>query len=215
MFEQRAGQALAPKLIGRDIVVFDLEIKNEIGKNGVTWDTYEKMGISVGVSFSFRTLEYRIFMDDNIADLAEQLNQAELAVGFNILGFDLPLLNATVPGKLKPRAEMNVYDMLEQSRISMGWDPGKRYDKYPVGLKLDNHLRGTFGDNYKKTEAGADAPLFWQRGQLGRLVSYCVADVKRECSLFRHVWDRGEYTTDTHGTRPAPKHPREWLAATQ
>lgn len=199
------------QLAGRNIVVFDLEIKNEIGKNGVTWETFERMGISVGCSFSFQTMDYKAYMDDNLGELADQLNRAELVVGFNILGFDLPLLRAELKNqKLEQqiRPGLPVYDMLEHSRLAAGWKP---HQPYPKGLRLDNHLAGTFGRDMMKTEAGADAPVFWQQKKLGRLVSYCLADVRREAALFRRAWDTGVFRTDTHGEKSIHLRPQDLL----
>ena len=73
--------------------------------------------------------------------------------------------------------------------------------QFPRGLKLDDHLLGTFGKEHMKTESGADAPIFYQQGKMGKLISYCLADVKREAKLFKHVWDDKHVNTATHGMR--------------
>lgn len=197
------------ELSGKNIVVFDLEIKNEIGKNGVTWQSFEKMGISVGVAFDYRAMDYLIFMDDNIQELRRRLATSDLVVGFNITGFDLPLLAASTE-KVEKNQNLEIYDILYWSRISVGWndpdapqDPilGHRTSRFPSGLKLDDHLEGTFGKEHMKTANGAEAPLMWQRKELGRLTSYCLADVKRERQLFEHVVKGLPVKTATHGVR--------------
>lgn len=81
----------------------------------------------------------------------------------------------------------------------------------PTGCKLDNHLAGTFGREFMKTGAGAEAPVWWQQRRLGRLVSYCIDDVKREARLFKYAWDHGFVKTDTHGVHQLKTHPREHL----
>ena len=184
-------------LVGKKIVVFDLEIKEEIGKNGVTWSTYDKMGISVGVAFNYFTMDYEIYMDDNIQDLRNLLATSDLIVGFNILGFDLPLLAATTkPVEKNPKLE--IYDLLYKSRESIGWKDG---DRFPTGLKLDNHLEATFGKTEMKTADGAQAPVMWQQKKLGKLISYCLADVKREKMLFEHVLQKKLVKTTGHPDR--------------
>lgn len=185
------------ELEGKSIVVFDLEIKNEIGKNGVTWGTYDKMGISVGCAFDYRTMDYLIFMDDNIQDLRTLLAGADLITGFNIIGFDLPLIAASTKS-VEKNPKLEIYDLLYKSRESVGYKEGARF---PTGLKLDDHLLGTFGKDNMKTANGAEAPLMWQRKELGKVISYCLADVKREKMLFEHVVSGKPVKTPTHGEK--------------
>jgi hypothetical protein len=183
-------------LFGRNIVVYDLEIKNVIDGENVKWSTPEKMGISVGVAFHYLTGEYKVFMDDNLPALAKLLNQAEVVSGFNIIGFDNTLLNATLAPECEKYHGKNTYDILLESRIATGWTPQKRF---PSGMRLDDHLRGTFGPDFLKTADGAEAPIMYQDGRIGELVSYCIADVKRECLLFEHIWNEKPVKTEAHG----------------
>ncbi len=190
----------------KEIVTFDTEIKNTIGQNGVTWATYDKMGVSIACAHRHKTGEYLTFMDDNLHELCELLNDADLVVGFNIKGFDIPLINATDKAKGLLRGDLKIYDILEYSRRAVGYHNGPNR---PKGMRLDDHLLGTFGQDFMKTQDGADAPLFWQRGELGKLISYCLADVHREAKLFNHIMDHGFVVTPTHGKRevelPWPK----------
>lgn len=181
---------------GKNVVVYDLEIKEEIDGKRVTWATHGLMGISVGVAFHYLTGDFHVFMDDNIEDLAVLLNQAEIVSGFNIEGFDHKLLNAT--SKRQYTNTRNTYDLLTESRKAMGWTPSQRF---PTGLRLDDHLLGTFGKDFLKTEDGAEAPRMYQRKEMGRLTSYCLGDVKRECMLFERVWAGLPLRTLTHGSR--------------
>lgn len=180
---------------GKNIVVYDLEIKATIG-GAVRWVDYDLMGISVGVAFHYLTGEYHVFMDDNLEELPALLNQAEIVSGFNILGFDNNLVNASTKTKLKTLE--NNYDLLLESRMASGWRPGSLM---PKSMRLNDHLSSTFGPEFVKTGDGAEAPLLWQRGELGKLVSYCVADVKRECMLFEHVWAERPVKTPLHGEK--------------
>ncbi len=185
-------------LPGLNVVVWDAEIKNVIDGKIITWDTKDKMGISVACLFDFRTMDYMVYLDDNIAELLARLEDADLIVGFNINGFDIPLLEATMKAKLRDATKGKVYDLLDQSRIAVGYREGMRF---PSGLKLDDHLLGTFGEENMKTAHGSQAPLMYQNGEMGTLISYCLADVKREAKLFKHVWDRKEVKTAMHGAK--------------
>lgn len=185
---------------GKNIVVYDLEIKKEI-KGEVTWDRHDLMGVSVGVAYHYLTGEFKVFMDDNIEELPLLLEQADIVSGFNILGFDHKLINATTAAKYQNTG--NTYDLLLESRLASGWTPKM---PFPKGMRLDDHLLGTFGKDFMKTADGAEAPLMWQRGELGRLISYCIDDVKRECLLFEHVWAGKPVSTLLHGERTL-RHP--------
>jgi hypothetical protein len=185
---------------GRNIVVYDLEIKEPI-EGQVTWNRHDLMGISVGVAYHYLTGEFKVFMDDNIEELPELLNQADIVSGFNIIGFDNPLVNATCTKNKYQRTD-NCYDLLIESRKAHGWTPAK---PFPKGMRLDDHLEGTFGKQFMKTADGAEAPKMWKRGEFGRLISYCIDDVKRECMLFEHVWHGRPVTTALHGSRTLRK----------
>lgn len=183
-------------LHGQNVAVFDCEIKNVIDGQKITWNDHGDMGISVAVAFHYKTMEYKVFMDDNIEELPLFLNSCDLISGFNITGFDNPLVNASTKTPL--RGDLNIYDLLVESRLAAGWKQGQQF---PRGMKLDDHLLATFGKENMKTDHGANAPLLWQSGKLGELVSYCIADVKRECMLFEHVWSGLSVKTPTHDSR--------------
>ena len=195
-------------LRGLDIIVIDAEIKEEIGKNGIGWKDYDKMGVSVACAFSFKTLEYSVYMDDNLDELAEKIQQSDLVVGFNHVPFDIPLLEAQLRCELR---KDNSWDILEHSRRAIGWRPGPGGGKMPHGCKLDNHLAGTFGKDFMKTGHGSEAPLMWQRREIGRLITYCLDDVKREARLFKYAWDNGIVKTDTHGVHTLLENPRDFF----
>lgn len=190
------------RISDHNIVVFDLETKTEIGIAGCPgWTDYDKMGISVGCSFNFKTQDFKVYFDDGLEELYEELQNADLVSGFNITGFDIPLIGAQILLK-KPNETLlpirRVYDPLFYSRKAVGYKQG---GSFPKGLKLDNHLDGTFGKAHMKTGDGANAPKLFQEGKISQLTSYCLADVKREAMLFRHIWDHGYVRTPEHGLK--------------
>jgi DEAD/DEAH box helicase domain-containing protein len=147
------------------------------------------MGISVGCAFDCRSGDYKVYLDDNIKYLTDDLNAADLIVGFNIKAFDIPLLNTIAPVE-----NTHIYDLFEQSKLSIGLPR-------PPGTRLDDHLVAMFGNRFVKTESGAHAPLMYQSQQHGRLISYCLADVRREKMVFDHVWKYKNLTTPRYGLR--------------
>lgn len=187
-------------LAGKNILVYDLEIKNPVASLTAGWESPDEMGISVLCAFDYSLMRYRVFMDDNLAEFVERANQpGTLLVAFNQLGFDNRVVRATkIGGKplaLRPDAELKQYDMLFESRLGAGVDPNVR----TPGFKLDDHL-STLGLPMK-TGDGAMAPVWWQAGQVGKVIDYCLADAAQERNLFEHM-----YQTQTVAcrARPAP-----------
>lgn len=166
-------------LTGKNILVYDLEIKNPIETLSRGWDAHDEMGISVGCAFDYRDMRYRVFMDDNILQLVERMNEPNtLIVAFNHIHFDNRLLRASgLP--LKPDHELKQYDMLLESREGAGCKGPQK------GFKLDEHLKTLRLP--MKTANGAMAPIMWQGKRYGELIDYCLNDVTQEKALFEHI----------------------------
>jgi len=172
-------------LTGKNIVVYDLEIKKSIEQCSKGWASHDEMGISVGCAFDYRLMRYRVFMDDNIGELVDRLNEpGTLVVAFNQIGFDNKLLRASkLP--LKPDDDLRNFDMLVASRLGAGQSANFRKG----GFKLDDHL-ATLGLPMKTGE-GALAPIWWQEGKVGKVIDYCMNDVAQERALFEDMWTTG------------------------
>lgn len=167
-------------LNGKNIVVYDLEIKKTIEQCSRGWASHDEMGISVGCAFDYRSMRYRVFMDDNIAELVDRLNEPDtLVVAFNHVGFDNKLLRAS-GFALKPDNDLKNYDMMLVSKDGAG----AANEKFAKGFKLDDHLKAL--GMPMKTGEGAIAPILWQEGKIGAVVDYCLNDVMVERMLFEH-----------------------------
>lgn len=183
------------ELEGKNVVVYDLEIKNEISKIPGGWGNHAGMGISVGCAFDYRLMRYRVFMDDNIQELVDRLNEeGTLVTAFNNMTFDNKLLR--VNGlNLKPDDQLINYDMMRVSKIGAGINPQR-----PIkGFKLDQHLEAL--QLPLKTADGAMAPIWWQQGKVGTVVDYCLADVHQERALFDYMYKYGRVAS---GYNPKP-----------
>lgn len=169
--------------IGKNIVVYDLEIKEVIDGRLVTWKSFDKMGISVGCAFDYRENRFRVFLDDNIQQLVDRLNEEGTIVsGFNHVDFDNNLLRG-MGFNLKPDSELLNYDLLRVSRKGAG------VEKYCKGFKLQEHLIEL--GLPLKTDSGAHAPILWREKKLGELVDYCLNDVTQELALFDYFQMHG------------------------
>ena len=89
----------AMRLEDYNILVVDAEIKKTIGRNGIGWKDFDKMGISVACVYNFKTRDYSVYMDDNLHQLPVDLMNADMVVGYNILSFDIPLIEKTPESK--------------------------------------------------------------------------------------------------------------------
>ena len=74
-----------------DIVYFDLETQRTANDAG-GWDRKRDMGMSLGVTYSTKLGEYRIFREKDVNALIDQLTRADLVIGFNVVNFDYEVL---------------------------------------------------------------------------------------------------------------------------
>lgn len=148
--------------MARDIVYFDLETRrtaNDVGG----WGNKHKMGISVGVTYSSKLGEYRIYLEDEADALIEQLKRADLVVGFNHVSFDYEVLMGHT-----------IFDFRDQVRdLDLLVDLEK---KLGHRLKLEAVAAASLGTG--KTADGLEAIRWWQQGKIAEIAEYCAFDVK-------------------------------------
>lgn len=171
-------------------LIYDLEIVKAIpGKEpripGIDycegWHDHENMGISVLCAYESWSNRYRVFMADNNKEFAASVETADLIVGFNSLAFDNEVVIETWGLNLHAKAN---YDLLVEIWMASGLEPRFKYPSH-IGYGLDATLaaNGMGG----KTGHGANAPIQWQRGEIGAVVDYCMEDVRLTKMLFDHV----------------------------
>src|SRR5258708_24832155 len=129
-----------------DIIYFDLETQRTANDAG-GWNKKRDMGMSVGVSYSTRLRQYRIYSEQRVNDLVNQLLRAVLVVGFNIMNFDFEVLMGYT--LLDLPHQLRTLDLLIEVEKNSGGRP-----------KLDNIAQATLGIG--KTGDGIDA-LKWRR----------------------------------------------------
>lgn len=147
---------------GPDIVYFDLETQRSAGDVG-GFANRDRMGMSIGVTFSTRAGEYHIFREEDAGGLVEQLMKADLVVGFNHVSFDYAVLQ---PYTIFDLAEHTVnLDMLTDLEARLGHRP-----------KLEAVAQATLGAG--KSAEGLQAIVWWREGKLREIAQYCAYDVK-------------------------------------
>jgi DEAD/DEAH box helicase domain-containing protein len=143
----------------------------------------DKMGMSVGVTYSTETGQYHICNEENVADLVEQLIKADLVVGYNHVQFDYPVLQAYTIYDLATQT-VNCDMMLDIEEIL-----GHR-------LKLDAVAQASL--NASKTADGLDALKWWQLykktddlAHVLNIAEYCCYDVKVTKEVHEFGLERG------------------------
>lgn len=146
----------------RDIVYFDLETQRTITDVGGNRH-FDKLGMSVGVTYSTAAGEYRIYRESDADALVEQLTRADLVVGFNHIGFDYAALQA--------------YTILDLAQATLNLDMQRDIEKrIETRLSLDAIAKSTLG--LGKTAEGLQAITWYREGKFREIAEYCAFDVK-------------------------------------
>ncbi len=172
------------------MIILDVEIKKAIlgrGEEPVEgieycggWRDFAGMGVACVCTFDLTTKLSRVFVDGDLEELPTYL-AGKVTSGFNTRRFDLQLLAAN---GITIGTEMH-YDILEQIWIAQGLNPDKFVPSTHGGWSLDAVCGSTLG--VVKSGNGALAPHWWQLGQRGRVIDYCLRDVWLEAQLLQHI----------------------------
>jgi DEAD/DEAH box helicase domain-containing protein len=147
--------------MAKNIVYFDLETQKSADEVG-GWNNINRMGLSVGVTYSTARGDYKIYGEKQVNDLLNELQRADLVVGFNVLRFDYEVLHGYTPFDL---TQLPTLDMLVDLQAILNHR-----------LSLDSIATATFG--VEKTAEGLQAIEWFKEGKLLEIAEYCCYDVK-------------------------------------
>ena len=147
--------------MGKNIVYFDLETQKSAEEVG-GWNHIDLMGMSIGVTFSTERGDYQVYGEPEIDGLIEEIQKADLVVGFNQIRFDYKVLEG-----------YSVFDFTQVPSLDMLVDLN---EKLGHRLKLDSIAQATFG--CEKTAEGLQAIEWYRQGKLIEIAEYCLYDVK-------------------------------------
>ena len=145
----------------KNIVYFDLETQKSAQEVG-GWNHIDRMGMSVGVTYSTARSDYAIYGEAQVDDLITELQRADLVVGFNHIRFDYQVLHGYTPLDLR---QIPSLDMLIEIQNTLNHR-----------LKLDSIAHATFG--VEKIADGLQALDWFKEGRLADIAEYCCFDVK-------------------------------------
>lgn len=149
-------------------LIIDVETKKLVQEVG-GWDHVDKLGISVACAYDSKTESYLSYKENELHKLIE-LCEKRLVIGYNIRGFDLPVM---VPYGLninKIDAFDIMYDLEALTR--------QRF------LKLETVAQGTLGVG--KSADGLLAVEWYKKGEIQKIIDYCLQDVKVTHDIFEY-----------------------------
>lgn len=155
-------------------VVLDIETQNtfqEVGK----YD-HRLLKVSLVVAYDFATDEYRSYLENELHLLWPLMERADRLIGYNIDGFDVPVLDNYYPGDL---TKLPTLDMMAEIEKKIGFR-----------VKLDDVAHATLGIG--KSGNGLMAVEYFRRGEIEKLREYCTQDVKVTKEVYLHGLEKGE-----------------------
>lgn len=150
-------------------VVLDIETQNTFQEVGGYFT--DKLKVSVVVAYYYETDEYIAYQEHELPRLFERLERSGRIIGYNSIGFDIPVLNNYYAGDLLQLPQL---DMLAKIQESLGFR-----------IKLDDVASATIGTS--KSAHGLLAVQWWKEGKIKEIIDYCQQDVK----VTREVYEYG------------------------
>lgn len=150
-------------------IVLDIETKKTFDEVGGR-ENMHLLGVSVVGVFHYATEKFEVYEEKDMGALQNALIDASLIVGFNHIGFDLPILQHYFSIDVK---KLPSFDIMVDLQQKLG---------HRVGL--DSVAKATLGIG--KTGSGLDAIRFFREGRIQELKEYCLNDVKVTRDVFEH-----------------------------
>lgn len=141
-------------------VVLDIETANSFADVGKYDPTLLKVSL-VG-AYSYKTNEYTSYLEPDLPKLWRLLESADRIIGYNLIGFDYPVLNTYYAGDLQKFPTLDIMKVIE--------------GKIGFRVKLDDVAHASLGTG--KSGNGLQAIEFFRRGEIDKLRDYCLQDVK-------------------------------------
>lgn len=158
-------------------VILDVETKKTFDEVGGYFP--DRLGISfVGVCVRHNFAEQgelQSYFEKDIPRLFPLLEQADVVIGFNIDGFDMPTFTSYYTGDISRIPTLDVMDRIKDSI-------GHR-------VSLDAVAKETLGVG--KSGDGLDAIKYYKNQQWDKLEQYCLQDVKVTRDVFDYGYKHG------------------------
>ncbi|HPI67077.1 MAG TPA: ribonuclease H-like domain-containing protein [bacterium] len=151
-------------------LIIDIETQNSFQDIGGKANL-SLLKISLVGAYWYPENKFMVFMAEELDKLKELINRAEMVIGYNLLGFDYPVLET----HLKNFSFNNIktLDIMEEAQKNLGYK-----------IRLEDVAQGTLGQG--KSGSGLDAIAMWQAGQIEELKNYCLKDVEVTKDIYEY-----------------------------
>lgn len=150
-----------------DTIVFDLETKKDFAEVGGR-EHLEKLEVSILCAYSYLSDKFYAFEEKDLGHFEQMLSSAGKVIGFNIKGFDLPVLR---PYLKLDQSALPVLDLMDDVVSGVGFR-----------VSLDNLCQTTLGA--AKSAHGLDAVKWYREGKMAEIKKYCTDDVRLTRDLY-------------------------------
>lgn len=155
-------------------LVLDLETKRAFDEVGGP-EHRERLGVSVVGIYHYASDSYRCYREGDFGELSALLKRAELIIGFNLHGFDWPVLAAELGAWVLALPSLDLMQLAQQAL-------GHR-------VSLNALAQATLG--LSKRGSGLDALAYYRAGAWDELERYCLQDVKLTKELYEYALAHG------------------------
>ena len=167
-------------------LVLDLETQRSFDEVGGA-ENRAQLGVSVVGVYDYTEDKFSTFRDTQFDELSVLLKNADEVVGFNLIGFDWPVLAAELGAWV---TELPTLDLMIEAQRALG----RR-------ISLDSLAQATLGSS--KLGSGLDALEYYRAGDWDKLERYCLEDVKLTRDLYEYARKYGQLFFQK-GPRRAP-----------
>jgi DEAD/DEAH box helicase domain-containing protein len=154
-------------------VVLDIETQNTFDEVGGYFT--DKLKVSLVGCYFYDTDTYESFLEEDLPALFSRLERCTRIIGYNSIGFDMPVLNNYYPGDLLTIGQL---DILQHISKELGYR-----------IKLDDVAKATLGT--QKSGHGLQAVAWWKEGNIAAIREYCLQDVKVTKEVYEFALQNG------------------------
>lgn len=141
-------------------IVLDIETQNTFEEVGGYFT--DKLKVSLVGVYYYETDTWESYLEPDLPEMFQRLEKGGRIIGYNSIGFDMPVLNNYYTGDLLKLPQLDILRHIEKAL-------GHR-------IKLDDVAKATLGT--KKSANGLQAVAWWKQGNIESIREYCLQDVK-------------------------------------
>ncbi len=151
-------------------VFFDVETQDTFQDVGGRYP--DRLSISVAVSYNTADQAFHRYTEAEVPALVAELQAADLVVGYNLYGFDYPVVMRYTDVNLHALPSVDMLDVI--------------YKRLGFRVGLDAVASATLGTG--KSADGLQAVRWWREGKVETVFEYCEQDV----AVTRDVYNFGK-----------------------